>query len=37
VDAAKIEQLRILLADNKKVKADDFVKIFSQPDGGDIK
>ena len=37
VDAAKIVELRALLADNKKPKADDFVRIFSLPAGGDIK
>ena len=37
VDAGKIEKLRILLADSKKLKADEFVKIFSQSEGGDIK
>jgi hypothetical protein len=37
VDAEKIEQLRSVLADNKKLKADEFVKIFSLPDGGDLK
>ena len=37
VDAEKIEQLGQLLADGKKVKADDFVKIFSLPAGGDVK
>jgi len=37
VDAEKIEQIRILLADTKKIKAEDFVKIFSLPDGGDLK
>lgn len=37
VDAGKIEQLRRLLTDVKKVKADDFVKIFSLPAGGDVK
>ena len=37
VDSAKIEQVRQLLADNKKPKADDFVKIFSAPVGGDVK
>ena len=30
-DAEKINQLRALLADGKKVKSDDFVKIFSAP------
>jgi len=37
MDAEKIEQLRALLAENKKVKAEDFLKIFSLPAGGDIK
>jgi hypothetical protein len=36
VDAGKIEQLRSLLSDSKKVKADDLVKIFSVPAGGDV-
>jgi hypothetical protein len=37
VDAGKIEQLRKLLADNKKPKAEDFVKVFTASDGGDVK
>jgi hypothetical protein len=37
VDAEKIEQLRTLLASSKKPKADDFVKIFLFPAGGDLK
>jgi hypothetical protein len=37
VDAESIDQLRNLLADGKKVKADDLVKIFSLPPGGDLK
>lgn len=37
VDADKIGQLRTLLADSKKLKADEFVKIFSLPAGGDLK
>lgn len=37
VDADKIEQLRKLLADSKKPKADDFIKIFTAPAGGDVK
>jgi hypothetical protein len=36
VDAAKIDQLRSVLADSKKPKADDFVKIFMFPAGGDL-
>jgi hypothetical protein len=37
VDAEKIKQLRELLADGKKPKADDFVKIFTGSTGGDVK
>jgi hypothetical protein len=37
VDAAQIEQLKTLLAGGKKVKAEDLVKVFSQPAGGDLK
>jgi len=37
VDAGKVEQLRKLLTDSKRPKADDFVKIFSLPAGGDVK
>lgn len=37
VDADKIEQLRKVLTDNKKVKGDDFVRIFSLPAGEDVK
>jgi hypothetical protein len=37
IDVGKIEQLRSLLADSKKLKADEFVKIFSRSDAGDIK
>lgn len=37
LEAEKIEQLRALLSDNKKLKADDLVKVFAQPAGGDIK
>jgi hypothetical protein len=37
IDAGKIEQLRKLLTDSRKPKADDFVKIFSLPAGGDVK
>jgi len=37
VDASKVEQLRKLLTDSKRPKADDFVKIFSLPAGGDVK
>ena len=37
VDAEKIDQLRTLLADTKKLKVDDLVKVFSLPAGGDLK
>jgi hypothetical protein len=37
VGAAKIDELRSLLADGKKPKAEDFVRIFSLPAGGDLK
>jgi hypothetical protein len=34
LDAEKIKQLRKLLADSKKPKAEDFIKIFTAPAGG---
>jgi hypothetical protein len=37
VDAAKIEKLRVLLSENKRVKAEDFMKIFTTPAGEDLK
>lgn len=37
LDADKIEQLRRLLAESKKVKGEDFVRIFSIPTAGDVK
>jgi hypothetical protein len=37
VDAEKIDQLRTLLSNSKRPKADDFVKIFTLPAGGDLK
>jgi hypothetical protein len=37
VDPEKIELIRKLLADGKRPKADDLVKIFSTPVGGDVK
>ena len=36
LDAAKIQKLRLLLTGTKRVKADDLVKLFSQPAEGDI-
>ena len=37
VDEEKVAQIRKLLALSKRPKADDFVKIFSQPAGDDLK
>ena len=37
VDPEKVAQLRNLLGAGKKLKADDFVKMFSLPAGGDLK
>lgn len=37
VDADKIDQLRAVLADSKKLKAEEFVRVFSLPAGGDLK
>lgn len=37
MDTESINQLRNLLADSKKLKADDLVKIFSFPADGDLK
>ena len=36
-DSEKVEQIRNLLAEGKKIKAEDLVKIFSLPVGGDLK
>jgi hypothetical protein len=36
-DAAKIDHLRALISDSKKLKADEFVRVFSLPVGGDLK
>ena len=37
IDSEKIDQLRTLLANSKRPKTDDFVKIFTLPAGGDLK
>ena len=37
VNARQIEQLRELLADGNKVKAEDLVKIFTAAEDGDVK
>jgi len=36
-DATKVEQLRKLFAEKKKPTAEDFVGIFTQPAGGELK
>jgi hypothetical protein len=37
VSAEKIEKLRLAISASKRPKAEDFVKIFTEPDHGDIK
>jgi hypothetical protein len=37
IEAETIDQLRVLLADSRKLKAEDLVKVFAQPAGGDLK
>lgn len=37
VSTEKIEKLRLAISAPKRPKADDFVKIFTEPDHGDIK
>lgn len=37
VGAEKIDQLRQLLARGKKPKADEFIRVFTAPAGGEIK
>jgi len=37
IDAASVDELRKLLADKKKLKSDDLVRIFSLPASGDLK
>lgn len=37
VSAEKVEKLRLALTASKRPKADDFVKIFTEPDHEDIK
>jgi hypothetical protein len=37
VDADKIDQLRKLFGEKKKLTAEDFVKIFTLPAGGELK
>lgn len=37
VDTGKIEKLRTLLTETKKPKVEDFVKIFTISDAGDLK
>jgi hypothetical protein len=35
VDAAQIDEIRKLFSGDKKIKAEDLVKVFSLPHGGD--
>jgi hypothetical protein len=37
VDAEKLARLRLLFEEGKKLKVDDFLKVFSLPAGGDLK
>jgi hypothetical protein len=37
IDADKLAQIKALLASEKKLKVEDFVKVFSLPAGGDVK
>jgi hypothetical protein len=37
IEPEMIDQLRKLLTSNKKLKAEDLVKLFEQPMGGDVK
>ncbi|WP_242392227.1 hypothetical protein [Anaeromyxobacter oryzisoli] len=36
-DPTLIEELRRVLSSGRKLKADDFIKIFSTPAGGDLR
>jgi molybdopterin converting factor small subunit len=36
LDARKVEELRALISDGKKLKADDIIKILAPPAGGDL-
>ena len=37
IDAEKIDQLRQLLTRGKKPKADEFIRVFTAPAGGEVK
>ncbi len=37
IDADKVVELRALLARGKKPKADEFIRVFSAPPGGEVK
>ena len=37
IDADKLEQIRALLAADKRPNGEDFAKVFSRPAGGDVK
>ena len=37
LEEERIERLRAMLATGKKLKAEDLVKLFDEPSGGDVK
>jgi hypothetical protein len=37
IDPAKVVELRALLARGKKPKADEFIRVFTAPRGGEVK
>lgn len=37
LDANKLAQLKVVLSAGKKVRADDLVRVFSLPEGSDVK
>jgi len=37
ISAEKIEKLKLALSVDKKPKAEDYIKIFSEPDHGELK
>jgi hypothetical protein len=37
ISAEKIEKLKLALSSDKKPKAEDYIKIFSEPDHGELK
>lgn len=37
LDTSQLERLRTLMSSGKKLKAEELMKIFAQPEGGDLK